>query len=240
MTGPRIDKLEQVNLRDSAYRALHDAFTRGEFAPGDVVSLRNLADQLGISMTPVREAVRRLVAEGALLDTPSRTLQVPAFDAQRMKDLKAGRLALETLVLDLAMDRMQPGDLARLRRTLSDAPEPDGPDLATNYAFHFALYRISRSDVLLPLIESLWLQYGAYLNRIIAHEAARSIDQHAYHHAILDALSDGNRDAARAALIDDIERSFRIVLPQLDDPDTPKTETDPAATTSRATPQETP
>jgi acetoin utilization deacetylase AcuC-like enzyme len=84
-----------VNLREGAYRALHDAFTRGAFAPGDVVSLRGLADQLGISMTPVREAVRRLVAEGALIDTPSRTLIVPPFAARRMKDLKAARLALE-------------------------------------------------------------------------------------------------------------------------------------------------
>ncbi len=95
MTAPRIAKIDQSKLRENVYYALRDAFTRGEFAPGDIVSLRALADQLGTSMTPVREAVRRLVAEGALIDTPSRTLMVPPFDSARMEDLKKARLALE-------------------------------------------------------------------------------------------------------------------------------------------------
>ena len=77
MGDVQIEKIDQSKLRESAYSSLRDAFLRGEFAPGDVVSLRNLADMLGTSMTPVREAVRRLVAEGALMDTPSRTLVVP-------------------------------------------------------------------------------------------------------------------------------------------------------------------
>ena len=94
MIAPVIARIDPVKLRENAYFALRDAFTRGAFAPGDVVSLRVLAEQLGVSMTPVREAVRRLVAEGALVDTPSRTLMVPAFDARRAADLMAARLAL--------------------------------------------------------------------------------------------------------------------------------------------------
>ena len=97
MATAQIAAIDPTNLRDSAYRSLHDAFTRGAFAPGDMLSLRSLAEQLGISMTPVREAVRRLVAEGALIDTRSRKLLVPAFDVRRMKDLKSARLALESL-----------------------------------------------------------------------------------------------------------------------------------------------
>src|SRR6056297_1231234 len=93
---PKLARIDQSKLRETVYDALKGAFTRGEFAPGDVVSLRDLAGQLGCSMTPVREAVRRLVAEGALIDTPSRTLMVPPFDARRIHDLKAARLALET------------------------------------------------------------------------------------------------------------------------------------------------
>ena len=67
MCAARIAPIDQSSLRESAYKALRDTFTRGEFAPGDVLSLRRLADQLGTSITPVREAVRRLVAEGALI-----------------------------------------------------------------------------------------------------------------------------------------------------------------------------
>ena len=123
MTGPRIAKIDQLKLRENVYFALHDAFTRGEFAPGDTVNLRGLADQLGTSMTPVREAVRRLVAEGALIDTPSRTLMVPPFDATRMEDLKRARLALETLVLDQAIDRLDDRTLDKLAAVFGGGAE---------------------------------------------------------------------------------------------------------------------
>lgn len=215
MNGPQIARLDATKLRENAYFALRDAFTRGEFAPGDTVSLRNLAVQLGISMTPVREAVRRLVAEGALVDTPSRTLAVPAFDPRRMQDLKAARLALEGLVLDQAMARIDEAGIAALEAVLARprSGAPGLPDLAANYDFHFTLYRFSESAVLLPLVEALWLQYGAYLNRIINHPEAGRIAEHRHHYEIIDALRGGDGAAARAALTADIERSFHVLLP---------------------------
>ena len=213
MTAPRIAPIDQSSLRQSAYQALHDAFTRGDFAPGDVVSLRSLAEQLGTSMTPVREAVRRLVAEGALIDTRSRTLLVPPFDLRRMTDLKSARIALETLVLDQAMDHLTPAVIDQLKTVLQTPSSPDhrGPDLVQNYNFHFSIYRLSGSDVLLPLIEALWLQYGACLNLIIRQEAAQALPEHKHHDEIIDALSRGDRTAARQALVDDIERSFTVL-----------------------------
>ena len=174
-------------MRDNAYAALRDAFTRGAFAPGDRVSLRDLAAQLGTSMTPVREAVRRLVAEGALIDTPNRKLAVPPFDARRARDLKAARLSLEGLVLHHAMERATEADIAALDRILSQPPEGQ-PNLLQNYDFHFTLYRLSGSEVLLPMVEALWLQYGAYLNLVIHREEARQVVEHEHHHQILDAL----------------------------------------------------
>lgn len=212
MKSPRIAKIDQSKLRENVYFALHDAFTRGEFAPGDTVNLRGLADQLGTSMTPVREAVRRLVAEGALVDTPSRTLMVPPFDANRMEDLKRARLALEALVLDQAMERLDDKLLDKLDAILrSETPERTTPDLQQNYDFHFTIYRQSQSSVLLPLIESLWLQYGAYLNLIIHHEEAAKIDEHKFHNRIFEALRSEDRQAAQLALSQDIEGSFRVI-----------------------------
>lgn len=213
MAAARIARIEQANLRESAYQALHDAFTRGEFAPGDVLSLRSLAEQLGTSMTPVREAVRRLVAEGALIDTRSRTLLVPPFDARRMADLKSARLVLEALVLEQAMDRIDAAGIAELRNVLDApaAPDQKGPDLDRNYNFHFTLYRYSGSEVLLPMVEALWVQYGAYLNLIIKQEAAQHIPEHIHHTAIIDAVEQGDHGAANKALADDIERSFALL-----------------------------
>ena len=215
MDGPRIEKIEPSKLRESVYSALRGAFMRGEFAPGTIVSLRTLADQLGISMTPVREAVRRLVAEGAFVDTPSRKLEVPPFDERRMKDLMSARLALESLVLRQAAGRLGPDDIARLHAIIATPRRPDlrGPDLEANYDFHFTLYGLSGSEMLLPMIEALWLQYGAYLNLIIQQEAAMVLDEHVHHSEILAALETGDIDAAETALRADIERSFSVLLP---------------------------
>lgn len=214
MAGPKIARIDQSNLREDVYSALSSAFTRGEFAPGDTVNLRSLADQLGTSMTPVREAVRRLVAEGALIDTPSRTLAVPAFDKSRMTDLKRARLALEPLIVDQAMDNLGSADIDELQAIL-DKPGgnvPGKPDLARNYSFHFSLYRKSRSQVLLPIIEGLWLQYGAYLNLVVNHPGAKIVDENTYHRIIIAGLRRNDRKAVREALVSDIERSFDIIF----------------------------
>lgn len=214
MTQPRLARIDQTKLRETVYDALKQAFTRGEFAPGDVVSLRDMAEQLGTSMTPVREAVRRLVAEGALIDTPSRTLMVPPFDADRMRDLKGARIALECLALETAMDRASDADIAGLDAILAAASRAaEGPDLERNYAFHFALYELSESEVLMPLIEGLWMQYGAYLNLIIRERDALELEEHRHHREIVAALKSRNRDASRAALVADIERSFNVLAP---------------------------
>lgn len=216
MSSHVIARLDPVKLRENAYFALRDAFTRGAFAPGDVLSLRTLADQLGVSMTPVREAVRRLVAEGALVDTPSRTLMVPAFDARRAADLLSARLALEHLVLDQAMERIDARGIDELAAILARVNEMPGvlPDLVANHDFHFTLYRHSGSEVLVPVIEALWLQYGAYLNVIINRPSAGRIAEHAHHHEIVAALRSGDRAAAHRALEADITRSFRFLIPE--------------------------
>ena len=216
MTAPVIARLDPVKLRENSYFALRDAFTRGAFAPGDTLSLRSLAEQLGVSMTPVREAVRRLVAEGALVDTPSRTLIVPPFDAKRAADLKSARLSLEALVLDQAMAQITPADIDKLEVILRrpHSGPPGLPDLQTNYDFHFTLYRHSGSQVLLPLIEALWLQYGAYLNLIIKQPEAAKIAEHSLHYEITNALRRGDKAAAQNALEADISRSFRFLIPE--------------------------
>lgn len=215
MNEPKIARIDQSKLRESVYDALRDAFTRGAFAPGESVSLRTLADQLGTSMTPVREAVRRLVAEGALIDTPSRTLEVPPFDADRMRELKSARLALEAILLDEAMERMDASLIDELSAIIA-APRSTGdlPDLTQNYDFHFSLYRRSGSRVILPLVEALWLQYGAFLNLVVREETASQIPEHIHHEEIIEALRARDRAAAQKALAQDIERSFKLLLPE--------------------------
>jgi DNA-binding GntR family transcriptional regulator len=86
-----------------------------------------------------------------------------------------------------------------------------GPDLQANHDFHFTLYHRSNSAVMLPLIEALWLQYGAYLHLIIRHENALRVDEHEFHKGLIRALRRNDHDAALTALKNDIESSFNYL-----------------------------
>lgn len=216
-----LGRVDQTTLRDSVYAELHRAFTLGAFAPGDGISLRFLADRLGTSMTPIREAVRRLVAEGALHDTPSRTLEVPRLDRPRVRDLMRARIALETLLTESAVERMDGDTEATLKAILDEARDPSqegpAPDLWQNYRFHFTLYRRSESPVLLPMVESLWLQYGPCLN-VIVRRADPAIGRgNEYHRDILAAVVARDVEAAKAAVVADIERSFGFLQLELEE-----------------------
>lgn len=212
MTEATLDRVDQSKLREVVYDALHAAFTRGAFAPGDTLSLRNLADQLGTSITPVREAVRRLVAEGALIDTPSRTLQVPPFDTPRLTDLMRARMALEPMLAASAVQAMTPETLATLGRILSeDHDAPGAPDLEQNHRFHFTLYRQATAPVILPVVEGLWLQNGPYLNLMIARAGPAIGRGNDIHHQILSAARSGDADGAAEGIRRDIRRSFDLI-----------------------------
>jgi DNA-binding GntR family transcriptional regulator len=209
---PVLDRIEPTKLRESVYAALHSAFTRGAFAPGDMLSLRTLADQLGTSMTPVREAVRRLVAEGALIDTPSRKLQVPPFDKDRLTDLMRARIALEPLLTELAVERMDRKAVDELAAILEETSDHgDLPDLEQNHRFHFALYKRSGSPVVLPVVEGLWLQYGPYLKLMIASAGPAIGRGNDIHAEILEAVRARNGPAAAAGVNKDIRRSFALI-----------------------------
>jgi len=205
----------QVNLREIVYVQLKEAFMIGAFAPGDTLNLRDLADRFETSMTPVREAVRRLVAEGALVDAPGRTLRVPGLDRSRLTDLKRARIALETMVTELAVQQIEPGEIEALEAILREAESADtkspNDELKCNRVFHFTLYRISRSPTLLTFIESLWLQYGPFLN-FLHTTIDRNIDgSHRDHHRIVQAARRGDTETAKEALTTDISRSFEIL-----------------------------
>ncbi|MGY6644970.1 MAG: GntR family transcriptional regulator [Salinarimonas sp.] len=221
MSGPVFGRIDQVTMRESVYAQLHDAFTRGQFAPGDNLNLRGLAERLGTSMTPVREAVRRLVAEGALIDAPSRALRVPDFDLRQMQDLKLARIALEPLVTGRAVERMDGATLEALATILAeeagDGAQGDAPDLSQNYRFHFTLYQQADSPVLLPLIAGLWLRYGPYLNLIMRRAGPEIGKGNDIHEVILDAARRGDVEAAQAGIVADIERSFSLLAEASDE-----------------------
>lgn len=158
-----------TSLRSQVYDSLRDALTAGRFAPGQKLSFRFVAGSLGVSMTPVREAVRRLVAEGAFEMRPNRSVRVPLMTRDKILELRDIRLALEGLATEKAAALTTREHAATLRRIAAElvAVRTRGDTAADRQKireFHFTLYAIAAQPTLLRMIEGLWLQTGPYLN----------------------------------------------------------------------------
>lgn len=158
-----------TSLRTQVYDSLRDALTAGRFTPGQKLSFRFIAGTLGVSLTPVREAVRRMVAEGAVEMRPNRSLRVPLMTRDKVLELRDIRLAVEGLAVEKAAALATRDEAARLRRIAADlmAARQRGDTVVDRQKireFHFSLYAIARQPTLLRVIEGLWLQTGPYLN----------------------------------------------------------------------------
>ncbi len=193
--------------------ALRHDIMCGRYAPGEVMTLRKLAVKFEMSPMPVRDALRQLVAERALVVVNgNRSVAVPDFDTQRLRDIRAVRQNLEGMAARLAAERRTEQQLGEIERALEMSETGSVPDLERNLEFHFAVYAASQSTVILPLIESLWLQFGAYLRRVIemVGTSLGTGDQH--HRDVFDAIRDRDGDAAGDAIVRDIARAMDMLL----------------------------
>src|SRR5580698_1193340 len=163
-----LGRIERETVQERVYAILRDKLMRGGFAPGQKLKIAELADALGTSAMPVRDALNRLAAERAVESLPNRGVRVPALSKESLQDLRETRFAVEGLAVERAAHNMSPDTLVALRRFISAQSATDAKHVAEssaeqNRAFHFTIYRQSKSSVLLPIIESLWLQCGPYL-----------------------------------------------------------------------------
>lgn len=186
----------------------------GRVAPGERLSLRAVADALGVSMTPVREAVSRLVADGALEVLPNRAVRVPVLTLGQFRELTRIRLVVEGFAASEAARSISPGALTRIVRheqafrRACDAPRPSpARAVEENRKLHFELYAATGMPQLVGVIEGLWLRAGPVLNLDMRDEPRRLKRGTAvrYHAALVEALRRRDTDAARTAVTGDIE-----------------------------------
>ena len=198
---------EEGPVHEQVYRRLREAIATGRFVPGRSVTLRGIAEDLGVSAMPVREAIRRLVAERALEMHKNRRISVPHMTRQRFEELVAARTLLEPE----AAVRTLPHATGELIDNLIEIDNAIDVSLqngdssgyvAQNRDFHFLLYSSSQTQVLLPLIESVWLQTGPFM-RVVYGRIGTSfvVDQHK---AAIEALKARDANALRAAIRADI------------------------------------
>jgi DNA-binding GntR family transcriptional regulator len=199
---------------------MKQALMRGRFRPGEKITIRAVAAWLGTSATPVREAIRRLAAEGALEHLRSGTARLPALTRARLFEVTEVRVALESLAARHAATRMTPAEiecLEAIQVDLARARERNDYDsyLGSNEAFHFGYYRASQMPNLVRAIESMWLQSGPYLSLLLP--GMRGIDLHS---TAIDAARRRDADAAAAAIAEDIRRAaarLATLIPEAED-----------------------
>ncbi len=226
-----LSPISRETLHDRVYTELRRSLIHGAFATGEMLRIQELAERLQTSTMPVREALARLVSEQALEALPNRSVRVPVITRERLDDLARARSLIEGQIVALALPNLAAPDFARLRQIAAQceaafrSQDGDRARLTSehNHAFHYYIYRAARSAVLIPIIESLWLQSGPYVRAAAAlHQENRDLPGAHHHWALIEAMERGDRAGAIKALTDDITRSFNRVRHRLDAEDAGK------------------
>lgn len=197
-----------TTLQDDTYATLRGWLTVGRFLPGERLKIRRVAEALGVGEMPVRAALQRLAAEGALVNVPNCGVTVPRLSRAQFDDVLQVRLMLEGEAAEKGAHRLDDAARAELR-TLSGAmraalalSDPKAY-LDANERFHLILYRACGSPLLLELIETVWLQVGPVSNQLFedAGFASRLNDAH---EDVVAAIDRGDTAGARRAIERDL------------------------------------
>ncbi len=206
-------------LTDRVYASIRGALLSGAFVPGQRMPIRDVADALGVSLTPAREALGRLVAERVLVSTPNKSVFVPSLTRQELAEIYQLRRMLEGFAAQEAVPKLGSAGLAMLEQTqvelVAAMDRKDyGQVLLKNQAFHFGLYAAAELPLGLQIIETLWLRIGPYLN-LLYPEFGRNRRGVAHHAEALEGLRDGDPDAVRRAIEADLSDGERLLAHQV-------------------------
>ncbi len=207
-------------LTEQAYQRLKTALMSGAFAPGQKITTRNIAAALGISPTPAREAIGRLVAERALDFDGNRSALVPKLDKGRVAEIYEIRIALEGMAAEAAAGNIDAAGIQRLAQcqlTLVAARERRDfkTVLSTNEEFHFTIYRASGRPMLVHMIETLWLRMGPVLN-LLYPEFTFDRKTVRHHEDAIRALRAGDGKALRDAMTADLSEGADHLIRKID------------------------
>lgn len=208
-------KVSTIPVHIKVYQQLKHAIMTGQFEPGEAVTIRDLANQLGVSNTPVREALKRLIAEHALESLPNRSVRVPKLSRGLVKDLIQARILVEGEAALLSAQNAT-GKLAqKLERIKAEEIEltRNGDTVKlkqNNQRFHFELYKACENPIILEMIPPLWMRYASIFNvqRLLdGCDVKRGC--YSGHDRVINALKEGNASAVQEAIVRDISDGTR-------------------------------
>ncbi|MDE3080535.1 MAG: GntR family transcriptional regulator [Paracoccaceae bacterium] len=202
-------------VHDRLYRSLRTQVMHGEFAPGQPLTLRGIGKTYGVSMTPAREAVRRLVAEGALTMSSSGRVSTPELSNERIEEMAAIRALLEPELASRALPRAHFALIERLQTINAANAEAVAKQdavayIRTNLEFHRTLYLRAQAPAMLAIAETVWLQLGPTMRALYGRLRRNEPPQH--HRMILAALRAGDEPGLRLAVRTDVTQGLRHLV----------------------------
>ncbi len=204
-----------ASAHDRVYRSLRSRIMHGDLAPGTALTLRGIAKSYSVSMTPAREALRRLSSEGALTLSSTGRVSTPELANERIEELASIRALLEPELASRALPRVHLALIDRLKAinaTISQAVAKQDPVgyVRSNLDFHRTLYLRAQAPAMLAMAETVWLQLGPTMptiyNRLRQHEPPQ------HHRAILSALRAGDEQGLRMAVRTDVSQGLRHII----------------------------
>ena len=211
LVNPRPSDLG-LAAHDRVYRALRTRIMHGEAEPGQSMTLRGIGKEFEVSMTPAREAVRRLVAEGALSMSLSGRVSTPVLTNERVEELAALRALLEVELASRALPRAHIALIDRLQSinsTIAEQIAKNDPAgyIRTNLEFHRTLYLRAQAPAILAMAETVWLQLGPTMRALYGR--MRRNDPPHFHRLIIAALKAGDEPGLRLALRSDVTQGLK-------------------------------
>lgn len=215
-THPETPSLDpaKVPAHQVVYEKLRLMILFGDLAPGQAVTIQGLVARLGAGMTPVREALRRLTAEGALIHKGNRRVSVPVLSGACVVELGFMRKSLEP-----ELTRRATGNLTRhLLEELTScdaalnkaiAQGDIGGYLAQNYRFHTMIYHAANAPIMAATVDSLWLRFGPSLRVVCGRFGTSNLPDK--HRDLLEAFADQDSEAAAAAMHEDVSQGVEQI-----------------------------
>jgi DNA-binding GntR family transcriptional regulator len=211
-----VNKLQDSYLaaHDQLYRTLRMRIMYGEMSPGQAITLRGVAAEFGLSVTPVREALKRLAAEGALSISVTGRFQTPKLSNDRIEELASLRALIEVELATRALPRAHMALVERLQ-TINNAisvavAKADAVTyIRTNLEFHRTLYLRAQAPAMLATVETVWLQMGPTMRA--RYGRLQRKDPPVNHRLNLVALKAGDEPGLRVALRADVTQGLRML-----------------------------
>jgi DNA-binding GntR family transcriptional regulator len=214
------DAATKMPAHQVVYEKLRLMILFGDLAPGQAVTIQGLTDTLAVGMTPVREAIRRLSAEGALTHQGNRRVSVPILTPECADELGFMRKTLEPELTHRAAKRMTPQGLVSLKTcddSLNDAIANGDVSgyLTQNYRFHSQIYAMADAPIMAATVDRLWLRFGPSLRVVCGRFGTQNLPDK--HFDLLDALKRADPDDAARAMSEDVDQGMRQIRTALTD-----------------------